>query len=76
MHSTNTQTIKIKLRTIVLDCKDARVLSDLYAKLLGWNKTIQAPDWVLMIPQEGQALSFQSEPLYQALVWLEKEGLT
>ncbi|KPU46260.1 hypothetical protein OXPF_01790 [Oxobacter pfennigii] len=30
--------IKIKLRTIVLDCEDAKELSDFYSKLLGWGR--------------------------------------
>lgn len=65
--------IKIKLRTIVLDCMDAKELSDFYANLLGWNKTAIEPDWVLMRdPLGGTGLSFQSEPLYVKPIWPEE----
>ena len=30
--------MKIKLRTIVVDCADAQRASDFYAKLLGWER--------------------------------------
>ncbi|KPU46212.1 glyoxalase-like domain protein [Oxobacter pfennigii] len=64
--------IKIKLRTIVLDCGDAKELSDFYSKLLGWEKTVVEEDWVLMRdPSGGTGLSFQSEPLYVKPVWPE-----
>lgn len=65
--------VRIKIRTIVLDCINAKELSDFYSKLLGWNKTIDDPEWVLMRdPSEGTGLSFQSEPLYDKLKWPEE----
>ena len=45
--------MKIKLRTIVVDCADAQRASDFYAKLLGWEKTVVEPDWVLMRDPAG-----------------------
>jgi catechol-2,3-dioxygenase len=66
-------TVKIKLRTIVLDCTDANELSDFYSKFLGWEKTIIEPDWVLMRdPSCGTGLSFQSEQLYRKPKWPEE----
>ena len=57
--------MKIKLRTIVVDCADAQRASDFYAKLLGWEKTVVEPDWVLMRdPAGGTGLSFQAEEDY------------
>lgn len=68
-------TVKIKLRTIVLDCADAKELSDFYSKLLGWEKTIIEPNWVLMRdPSGGTGLSFQSEKLYAKPIWPEEAG--
>lgn len=65
--------IKIKLRTIVLNCPDAKNLSDFYSKLLGWEKTIVEPNWVLMRdPSGGTGLSFQSEQLYVKPKWPEE----
>lgn len=65
--------VRIKLRTIVLDCLDAKKLSDFYAKLLGWEKTIIESDWVLMRdPSGGTGLSFQSEQHYVKPIWPEE----
>lgn len=68
----NTDT-RIKLRTIVIDCADAHELSDFYANLLGWEKTVVEPNWVLMRdPAGGTGLSFQAEPLYERPIWPEE----
>ncbi len=68
--------MKIKMRTIVIDCQDAHRASDFYAALLGWGKTVIEPDWVLMRdPNGGTGLSFQSEPDYVPPVWPEEPGL-
>ena len=65
--------VRIRMRTVVLDCPDARALAEFYAKLLGWSITCSEPDWVLMRdPSGGTGLSFQSEPLYQPPVWPEQ----
>lgn len=66
--------VEIKLRTVVLDCPDAGALSDFYSRLLGWSKTVEEPEWVLMRdPAGGTGLSFQSEPLYVRPVWPEEQ---
>ncbi|MDD4796712.1 MAG: VOC family protein [Eubacteriales bacterium] len=65
--------MKIKLRTVVVDCRDARALSDFYAQLLGWDKTVEDGDWVLMRdPAGGTGLSFQGEDDYTPPVWPEE----
>ena len=65
--------VRIKMRTIVLDCVNARELSDFYAKLLCWKKTVDEPEWVLMRDLSGgTGLSFQSEPLFVRPVWPEE----
>ena len=67
--------MKIKLRTIVVDCADAQRASDFYAKLLGWEKTVVEPNWVLMRdPAGGTGLSFQAEEDYVPPVWPEEPG--
>lgn len=66
---------RIRLRTVVVDCTDAQALSDFYAALLGWPKTVETPGWVLMRdPAGGTGLSFQSEDLYVPPVWPEVPG--
>lgn len=65
--------VKIKLRTIALDCTDAKKLSDFYSKLLGWKKTIVEPNWVLIRdPTGGTGLSFQSDQIYVKPKWPEE----
>lgn len=66
---------QITLRTVVLDCLNAQELSDFYASLLGWGKTVIESDWVLMRnPSGGTGLSFQAEPFYEKPVWPEEPG--
>lgn len=68
--------INIRLRTVVVDCKDASKLSDFYSNLLGWEKTTVESDWVLMRdPSGGTGLSFQSEPDYIRPVWPEEPDM-
>lgn len=65
----------IALRTICLDCSDARAMADFYGRLLGWKQTYTEPDWVLMRdPDGGTGLSFQAEPGYVPPVWPERRG--
>lgn len=67
--------MKIKLRTVIVDCKDAQVTSAFYSKLLGWEITAREPDWVLMRdPSGGTGLSFQTEEDYVRPVWPEEPG--
>jgi len=72
MNRDTVDTPYIRLRTVVLDCPDAQVLSGFYSRLLGWQPTLVEPDWVLMRdPDGGTGLSFQTEPLYVRPVWPE-----
>lgn len=67
--------MKIKMRTLVIDCRDVLKASDFYAALLGWEKTEVEQSWVLMRdPAGGTGLSFQAEPGYIPPVWPEEAG--
>ena len=67
--------MKIKMRTIVIDCIDAHLTSTFYCELLGWEKTIVEPDWVLVRDSKGgTGLSFQSEADYVSPIWPEEKG--
>lgn len=67
--------MKIKLRTIVVDCADAHRAAAFYERLLGWTPTVVEPDWVLMRdPNGGTGLSFQAEEDYVPPVWPEEPG--
>lgn len=65
----------IRLRTVVVDCKDAHRTADFYRRLLGWEFSKEEPDWVLLRdPKGGTGLSFQTEEGYLPPVWPEEEG--
>ena len=67
--------MSIKLRTIVMDCYDAQVTARFYCDLLGWKKTVDEKNWVLVRdPAGGTGLSFQTEPDYAPPVWPEQPG--
>lgn len=67
--------MRIQLRTVVIDCRDAQRAAAFYGALLGWEPTIVEPDWVLMRdPVGGTGLSFQAEEDYSPPVWPEAPG--
>ena len=61
---------RLTLSTFVLDAPDARVLADLYRRLLGWTVERAEEHWVkLSSPHGGAALSFQTETAYVRPTW-------
>ena len=57
----------------VLDSTDARELASFYEALLGWKRTQDEENWVVLTPpDEGTRLSFQTEPNYVRPVWPSK----
>ena len=67
--------MRIRLRTVVIDCRDAHESAAFYSRLLGWPITAEEPDWVLMRdPAGGTGLSFQTEEDYVPPVWPEEPG--
>ena len=59
----------------VLDSPDARRLADFYEQLLGWERTQNEEDWVVLTPpDEGTRLSFQTEPNHVRPVWPSTTG--
>ena len=67
--------MRIKLRTVVIDCRNARESAAFYSRLLGWPITAEEPDWILMRnPAGGTGLSFQTEEDYVPPVWPEGPG--
>jgi len=54
----------------VLDSPDARQLAGFYERFLGWRRTQNEEDWVVLTPpDDGTRLSFQTEPAYVRPVW-------
>src|SRR3974377_805418 len=62
----------LRLETVNIDCADAAAIADFYGRLLGWEVTLRADDFVLMRnPGGGGGLSFQARPDYRAPPWPE-----
>ena len=57
-----------RMRTIVLDCPDPRMLARFYGELLGWEVTYADDDWVNLAGPGGK-LSFQLAPDYVTPTW-------
>lgn len=66
----------MKLGAIVLDCGDAEVLSDFYARLLGWKKTRYDEEWVFVASEAGEGLPlvFQQVEGYTPPTWPAAPG--
>ena len=63
------------LSGVVLDSKDPQGLADFYQKLLGLERTQDEPEWVKLMPPEGETgLSFQHEPLHRSPTWPSGEA--
>jgi len=66
----------IKLKAVVLDCRDINALSDFYIRMLGWEKTDDdGYEWIdIAPPSGGTKISFQRNDDYEAPVWPEEQG--
>lgn len=65
----------LNVSTVCIDCADAQEMADFYCALLGWERGITEPDWVLLRhPSGGTGLSFQAEADYVPPVWPEEPG--
>ena len=66
---------KMRLHSIVLDCRDAAALSDFYARLLGWEKDDSDPEWIVVKSADlSVLLLFQQNEDYVPPVWPEEPG--
>ena len=60
----------IELTAPVLDAPDPGGLAAFYERLLGWQRTQDEPDWVVLVSPDGrQRISFQAEPAHVRPVW-------
>ncbi|MET7834061.1 VOC family protein [Micromonospora sediminicola] len=61
---------RFSLTTTVLDAPSAQDLAAFYERLLGWPRSEDEPEWVVLTPSGGGAgLAFQDEPAYVRPVW-------
>lgn len=62
-----------RVATVCIDCADAHEMARFYGRLLGWDATIEEPEWVLLCdPAGGTGLSFQAEADYRPPTWPER----
>jgi len=65
----------ITLTTVNLNAPEPGALARFYAQLLGWEITIEEPEWVVLRnPDGGVGLSFQLESIYEPPVWPAAPG--
>ena len=61
---------RMRVTGIVLDSPDAQKLADFYRRLLGWRTKSDEPGWVMLLaPEGGAGLSFQTESAYARPTW-------
>ena len=66
---------KMLLAGTVLDSPSARTLAGFYEAFLGWKRTQDEENWVVLTPpDDGTRLSFQTEPEYVRPVWPSSKG--
>jgi len=58
-----------RLRTVVIDCPDPAALAEFYRQLLGGDVTAAADDWVVLEPEPGRRLAFQTADEYAPPTW-------
>jgi len=64
----------IRLSTINLNAPDPSALGAFYARLLGWEVTVDEPGWVVVAGDEYVALSFEEDVHFQPPVWPSEAG--
>jgi hypothetical protein len=64
---------EINFDKVVLDCKSPVILSDFYAKLLGWHKGYETYDFIIIGSEKCNInIGFQRNEMYIAPVWPEE----
>jgi catechol 2,3-dioxygenase-like lactoylglutathione lyase family enzyme len=59
--------------SVVLDCPDARVLADFYARLLDWPAAKGDDRWTTIEGPGGAMIEFQHSPDYRPPTWPDPE---
>lgn len=67
--------VRIEPTTTTLSTRDARRLASFYEELLGWRRTVDEPDWVV-IAGDGTShrIAFHEDVAHQAPEWPSREG--
>lgn len=59
----------IRLSTVNLNAPDPSALGAFYARLLGWEVTVDEPGWVVVAGSDHVALSFEEDVHFRPPVW-------
>jgi len=62
-----------RMRSIVLDCPDMRVMAEFYRDLLGWEITYEDADWTTLSDGGPVKLAFQLAPDHKPPRWPDPE---
>jgi catechol 2,3-dioxygenase-like lactoylglutathione lyase family enzyme len=61
---------QLSLSAVVLGSDDPRALATFYERLLGFERTTDEPEWLMLkAPGGGAGLSFQREELHARATW-------
>jgi catechol 2,3-dioxygenase-like lactoylglutathione lyase family enzyme len=63
-----------KLRTVVVDCKNPRLLAAFYAELLGGEVEVQDETWVVLTDPHNHRLGFQLAPEHEPPAFPDRRG--
>jgi hypothetical protein len=62
------------LRSVVIDCRDPRLLADFYAGVLGGVPEPEDDTWVVLTDPAGRRLAFQLSPEHQPPRFPDQHG--
>lgn len=63
-----------KLRSVVLDCRNPRLLAAFYAELIGGQVQIDDETWVVLTDPQNRRLAFQLAPEHEPPVFPDRRG--
>lgn len=62
------------LRTVVVDCRNPRLLAAFYAELMGGDVEVQDETWVVLTDPQRQRLAFQLAPEHEPPQFPDRRG--
>ncbi|WP_231646114.1 VOC family protein [Mycolicibacterium mengxianglii] len=63
-----------KLRSVVVDCKNPRLLAAFYAEVLGGEADVEDETWAVVTDPQGHRLAFQLAPEHEPPAFPDRRG--